>query len=203
MNQWWAMSRVKFTLSAMFLAALALAAGATPSRANLVTNGGFDSGLSGWTSSSSAWAVTDGRAILTDCDGCSLSQTITTTIGETYSLSFLYNPGNSSASSIKVDWGNYYFQFSVTSDEEWNLISYPYLLNHTATSNSLTIVLSGYSTGAFIGLDNIEVLPVVTPIPAALPLFASGGAGLVGFVSWRRKRKALAGIAPAVGAATA
>ena len=31
----------------------------------------------------------------------------------------------------------------------------------------------------------------VTPLPAALPLFASG-AGVLGFLGWRRKRKALA-----------
>jgi hypothetical protein len=35
---------------------------------------------------------------------------------------------------------------------------------------------------------------VVTPLPAALPLFASG-AGLLGFLSWRRKRKSAAAVA--------
>jgi hypothetical protein len=34
----------------------------------------------------------------------------------------------------------------------------------------------------------------VTPLPAALPLFASGG-GLLGFLGWRRKRKNAAAIA--------
>jgi hypothetical protein len=33
--------------------------------------------------------------------------------------------------------------------------------------------------------------PIVTPLPAALPLFA-GGAGVLGFLGWRRKRTALA-----------
>ena len=31
---------------------------------------------------------------------------------------------------------------------------------------------------------------IATPLPAALPLFASGGA-LLGFLGWRRKRKAI------------
>jgi hypothetical protein len=45
-------------------------------------------------------------------------------------------------------------------------------------------------------IDNVhfnEPLPpnLQTPLPAALPLFASG-AGVLGFMSWRRKRKAVA-----------
>ena len=40
--------------------------------------------------------------------------------------------------------------------------------------------------------DNSDA--TVTPLPAALPLFASGG-GLLGFLGWRRKRKNAAAIA--------
>ncbi len=39
-----------------------------------------------------------------------------------------------------------------------------------------------------------QVTPNATPLPAALPLFASGGA-LLGFLGWRRKRKMAAAIA--------
>jgi len=48
-----------------------------------------------------------------------------------------------------------------------------------------------------IAFDNIPTIPtsgsgdpLATPLPAALPLFASGGA-LLGFIGWRRKRKAI------------
>ena len=41
----------------------------------------------------------------------------------------------------------------------------------------------------FLFLDDVSVNAVV-PLPAALPLFASGGA-LFGFLGWRRKRKAI------------
>jgi hypothetical protein len=40
-------------------------------------------------------------------------------------------------------------------------------------------------------LDNIEFYQVVTPLPAALPLFATGLGGL-GLLGWRRKRRARA-----------
>jgi hypothetical protein len=57
-------------------------------------------------------------------------------------------------------------------------------------------------TGKFKGLSGVDLFGLActgactqsgggegsTPIPAALPLFASGG-GLLGFLSWRRKRK--------------
>ena len=38
---------------------------------------------------------------------------------------------------------------------------------------------------------SISDTPVATPLPAALPLFASG-AGVLGFLGWRRKRKVIA-----------
>ena len=49
-------------------------------------------------------------------------------------------------------------------------------------------------TGSNVGNDELSVAyngPVVTPLPAALPLFASG-LGAMGFIGWRRKRKVIA-----------
>jgi hypothetical protein len=43
-----------------------------------------------------------------------------------------------------------------------------------------------------LALDNIAAIPVsATPLPAALPLFASGG-GLFGFFGWWRRRRSVA-----------
>jgi hypothetical protein len=175
----------------MFFAALALVAGATSSQANLVTNGGFDSGLSGWVYDPGTWTDGGGYANLSFCTGCSLSQTLTTEVGKTYSLSFLYNPGvDAGGVSLWVDWGNYVFQLAVSGDPEWSYISYPLIYTYTATTTSTVLIFSGYSLSSIFGLDDVVVNAVATPLPAALPLFASGGAGLLGFVSWRRKRKA-------------
>jgi len=49
---------------------------------------------------------------------------------------------------------------------------------------------SNYSIIVSDGIQNVPLLESgATPLPAALPLFASG-AGLLGFFGWRRKRKA-------------
>jgi hypothetical protein len=49
-------------------------------------------------------------------------------------------------------------------------------------------------TAANIYLDNIDITVTQTPLPAALPLFASGLGG-VGLLGWRRKRKNASAVA--------
>jgi hypothetical protein len=65
----------------------------------------------------------------------------------------------------------------------------------TATSD-LTLLTFIDTQGAFnagVYLDDVSVDLVngTTPIPGALPLFASG-AGVLGFFGWRRKKKSAA-----------
>ena len=64
----------------------------------------------------------------------------------------------------------------------------------TASSNSTTISIVGRPFSSFmIGLDDVSVTgPAVsqTPVPGALPLFATG-LGVLGFFAQRRKRKTL------------
>jgi hypothetical protein len=47
------------------------------------------------------------------------------------------------------------------------------------------------STGGFTGSITYNFTPAATPLPAALPLFATGLGGL-GLLGWHRKRKARA-----------
>jgi hypothetical protein len=49
----------------------------------------------------------------------------------------------------------------------------------------------GFQNEDFLGLDNIDVESSATPLPATLPLFATGIDGL-GLLGWRRKKKAAA-----------
>jgi hypothetical protein len=70
------------------------------------------------------------------------------------------------------------------------------LLSETGNSNIVFAAdvqdPSTGNTGAIgFGLAGTVGTTSVTPLPAALPLFASG-AGVLGFLNWRRKRKAIA-----------
>jgi hypothetical protein len=84
------------------------------------------------------------------------------------------------------------------------------LLSNTGFQNSENIGFGGYynpliadiytitlhtvaNSGADLG-SVTEIINATTPIPAALPLFASG-LGALGLLGWRRKRKASAAIA--------
>jgi len=59
------------------------------------------------------------------------------------------------------------------------------------TSPFFAIAISSASFGDAWGIDNVSFEIAQTPIPAALPLFATG-LGALGLLGWRRKRKALA-----------
>jgi hypothetical protein len=54
-----------------------------------------------------------------------------------------------------------------------------------------SLVALGYSIITSPGIGNSLVSDSATPLPAALPLFASGF-GVIGPMMWRRKRKAFA-----------
>ena len=62
----------------------------------------------------------------------------------------------------------------------------------STTSTTLAFLNGDPSNDTSNGLDNITLnATTVTPLPAALPLFA-GGLGMVGFLSQRKKRRAQA-----------
>jgi hypothetical protein len=116
-----------------------------------------------------------------------LYQTVSTTPGATYAVSFAaFSVGGSPG----VQWNNAgSFQgdvFNGAANGMWTV----YSLNLVATSTSMILGFDNF--GALGLLDNVSVNEVsATPLPAALPLFA-GGLGALGLLNWRRKRKAAA-----------
>jgi len=65
-------------------------------------------------------------------------------------------------------------------------------MNLTASSSSTLLEFQASNgDGLDAGLDNVDVELAATPLPATLPLFASG-LGALGLLGWRRKRKAAA-----------
>ena len=129
------------------------------------------------------------------------STTITgLTIGQTYNLTFeIANENNFTTSpqpegppspqtlSVSI---NSVAMGDFTAPVDMNSIYWkswiPESVSFVATSTSESLAFSS-TTNFDIGLDNVQITQ--TPIPAALPLFATGIGGL-GLLGWRRKRKA-------------
>jgi len=204
-------------INAIVLAA-ALVAGATQaSAANLVVNGGFEAqtvqsgvgfdtfnsvsqGLTGWTIglrnvdlvSSSFWTPAGGHNSL-DLNGTgksSISQILSTVVGQVYTLSFdlAGNPfGGSAVKSLSVNFGPAgLYDFNITGHSGGNMGWTHYTTQFAAVSTYTTLSFASLVPGnAGPALDNISVSAVPEPETYAMLL---AGLGLMGTMARRRKQ---------------
>jgi hypothetical protein len=136
-----------------------------------------------------------------------LNQTISTVIGQQYTFSIfetqdfvssvtgvnlLANGVALALSGTPGFWGD-----STGLDATYGQLTGVFTATLTSTTISIESIIfaDGYHT-YMLGVDDVSVTgPVAsTPVPAALPLFASG-LGALGLLGWRRKRKATAALA--------
>ena len=162
-----------------------------------VMNGGI-----AWINTPNHWGIigSDGNFFL-DLTGYhdsapygEVSQTITSTVGQQYTLSFdlgtdQSNPLHSGPISVLANAGNTSqpFTFNPTgSGSQWQTFS----LDFVATSDSTSVSIIGtggkYYNG-YIGLDNVSVTPV--PVLTTILLFGSGIVGLASSRICKIKRR--------------
>jgi hypothetical protein len=157
---------------------------------NLVTNCGFET-TGGWTPSfTQAGAVNahtgSGAADLGSAVGAGnlLEQTITTVIGDTYTLTFW---AGSLGLTLDVSFGTTDLgtvPFSMPGYQEFT-----YTVTASATSELLKFDSSSSPSSGYGSLDDVSLVlasPTPAPEPASLALFATGLAGLAGL---RRRRR--------------
>ncbi len=199
------MKRIIFIVSIMCLAV-------TPAWANLVTNGGFEtgddpspfttltSGLSGWSITGSIdyigtyWTAFEGsRSIDLAGDGEGrISQTISTVAGTPYRVSFAMagNPDGGDPIKQLVAWigsgEGKVFSFNTAGKNKTDMEWVTKWFDFTASSEETTISFQSLMFDSPYGaaLDNISVTAI--PIPAAAWLL---GTGLIGLAIIRRRMK--------------
>jgi Protein of unknown function (DUF642) len=139
-----------------------------------------------------------------------ISQSFATVAGQQYQLTFDYshNNGNFSptyAALVTVADGNAppgSSIFSTTVSQAfitgvgfpsggWQTFSQDFTATSVLTVLSFIDTQGAFNAGIYLDDVSVDLVNATTPIPGALPLFASG-AGVLSFFGWRRKKKSAA-----------
>jgi hypothetical protein len=175
---------------------------------NLVSNCGFESDPggtyvpTGWTVTGDPTGYTTGASASSGDwgywlnqarrpDPLVLSQSIATTPGDMYKVSFWATLGDNihGLDTLDVTFGGVPIYSQISTGLGGNgFLEHSFILQAALASTDLIFSARSHSLG--VDLDDISVTHVsATPIPAALALFASG-LGALGFAGWRRRRMA-------------
>ena len=172
---------------------------ATAAKANLIVNGGFETGdFSGWTLSGN----TVNAFVAGTFDGIAphsgnfqaifgpagspgfLSQTLATTPQQFYQISFALANEGGTPSFFSLIWNNVTI-FSLT-----NPSAFPYIVfnfNVRATSASTQLRFAFRNDPTFFHLDDVSVNQIAPPVPDTGSTFSLLGFALLGLIALRRK----------------
>ena len=189
------MKAVRLTLIAAFALMGASAAEATPFYTFdfSYSDGGSNVGSSTIT----AYFNTGVTYVATDASGTANGQTIISLSGYDSPDDLVFYPAGRSVDSIGISFavGDGSTSYQIYEDDGLYSPGSPYdcggvycLLGPGASSNLLD------TSGDTVPIDFTLTLVSQTPLPAALPLFATG-LSAIGLLGWRRKRKSFAAVA--------
>jgi hypothetical protein len=190
------MNRVRTGLLAVML----LLAGSGQVKAELVTNGGFETGnFNGWTQSGNTsftfvttFNVHSGNyaaALGPVASPGYLRQILNTTPGTSYTISFALNSDGLTPNFFSAAFGS---QTLLTQNDIPATNGYHiYTFNATATSALTTLAFGFRNDPGYLRLDDVHVNPRApvnqTPEPGSLALLGMGAIGLAGYGYRRRK----------------
>ena len=197
----------KLVSSAAAVAVVTLAAPSAMAGVELVTNGDFSSGLTGWDNQGMSfgnnWGADGSTAAVTGCvghncvstlhGGAYIGQTIATTAGATYNLSFLVGENYGPTSEFSVFWNGSMVadvlnpaNFSLNFATNPGMVGFSY--NLLADSATTTFEIHGRQDPAGISFDNVSVEQVsgAVPEPASMLLL---GIGMLGAFAGRKAAK--------------
>ena len=165
-------------------------------RANLVVNGGFETGdLTGWTfiAATSGSNFTVGPPAYQGSYAAQfgaresgyydiIEQHVTTVPGATYTFSFYLNQqGTSTPNEFSAFWG----VPAILHLLDVGSFGYTlYSFSEVAPGSTTFIGFAGQDVSSYFGLDNVSVDPI--PVPGAVWLLGSGLLGLLGLPRFRK-----------------
>lgn len=180
---------------AIILAVISTLSSSLTANANLITNGGFESGLDGWTCSGADYCDASSElgshtgvagAFGYDKDGfATLSQVISTVAGVSYDFSFFSKASQVSDNILRYSFSDFDNSVLVPTTNEYAETIGSFIANSDSTNIQFYFsTLEGTGTWR---IDDVSVAAV--PVPAALPLMASA---LAAFGIARRRNKSQA-----------
>jgi hypothetical protein len=194
-------------IAACAAVALVFAGAGSVDADNIVVNGGFETGnFSGWTQNGSFNIVTGGpdhtgnyiggygphsgdyyAALGTIGSLGTLSQTLTTVPGQTYTLSYFMASDGGTPSEFRVEWnGN--TLIDQTNVAQQGYTSYSFQMTAPGATSTLTFLER--NDPGYISLDDVTVgtaLVSKTPEPSSVVLLGLGVVGLAGYVRVLRR----------------
>lgn len=185
----------KSGLSAAAIVMAAMTAFASPAQANLVTNGGFETGdFSSWTQTGDSifdGVVCPGPDASVHAGNCSaffgsplgssgIEQTLNVGSGMVWNLSFALRADGAVPSSFSVLFGGQTL-LSLIDPAAGDYMRYEF--SGVTTAEDMTLSFDFSNAAGYLFLDDVAVTAVPEPATTALI-----GAGLAGLLLWRRRK---------------